>query len=305
MEPVLEIKMDFKCHLCKTCHGKGCIGELPGMGGFNKNINFISNCKDWKNLRKEIVDFDKISKTLEMPKIRLAPITGAIENVGWNDEETFYVEITKAAYKAGAKLSIGDGCPDIKLQNGIKAIKMLQRENPEENPKTAVFIKPYPNQKILERIDWSRDIAECIGVDIDSYNILTMRNLVQLERKTPAQINELKKYAKLPFAIKGVFTKDDIELVKEIKPEIVVISNHGGRVENRLGSTAMFLKEYGPELKNYCDELWVDGGLRTKKDLKTASYFGVSEVMLGRPFITALCRGGEAEVKKMVEHLRG
>ena len=297
--------MDFKCHLCKTCHGKGCIEELPGMGGFNKNINFILNCKDWKNLRKEIIDFDKISKTLEMPKIRLAPITGAVENVGWNDEESFYNEITKACYETGAKLSIGDGCPDIKLQNGIKAIKMLQRENPEENPKAAVFIKPYPNQKILERIDWSRDIAECIGVDIDSYNILTMRNLVQLERKTPTQISELKKHAKLPFAIKGVFTKDDVELVKEVKPEIVVISNHGGRVENRLGSTAMFLKEYGPELKNHCGELWVDGGLRTKKDLKTASYFGVSEVMLGRPFITALCRGGEAEVKKMVEHLRG
>lgn len=297
--------MDFKCHLCKTCHGKGCIEELPGMGGFNKNINFILNCKDWKNLRKEIIDFDKISKTLEMPKIRLAPITGAVENVGWNDEESFYNEITKACYESGAKLSIGDGCPDIKLQNGIKAIKSLQRENPEENPKAAVFIKPYPNQKILERIDWSRDIAECIGVDIDSYNILTMRNLVQLERKSPSQISELKKHAKLPFAIKGVFTKEDVELVREVKPEIVVISNHGGRVENRIGSTAMFLKEYGSELKNYCGELWVDGGLRSKKDLKTASYFGVSEVMLGRPFITALCRGGEAEVKKMVEHLQG
>jgi isopentenyl diphosphate isomerase/L-lactate dehydrogenase-like FMN-dependent dehydrogenase len=132
-----------------------------------------------------------------------------------------------------------------------------------------------------------------------------MRNLVQLERKTPAQISELKKHAKLPFAIKGVFTKEDVELVREVKPEIVVISNHGGRVENRIGSTAMFLKEYGQEIRNHCGELWVDGGLRSKKDLKTASYFGVSEVMLGRPFITALCRGGEAEVKKMMEHLRG
>ena len=181
----------------------------------------------------------------------------------------------------------------------------MQESNPLENPKAAVFIKPYPNPKIQERIDWAKDVAEIIGVDIDSYNIVTMRNLVQLEQKTPSQIQDLKKYAKLPFAIKGVFTQNDVELVKKIKPEIVVISNHGGRVENRLGSTAMFLKEMGSILKNYCDELWVDGGLRTKKDLLTASYFGVSEVMLGRPFITALCRGGEAEVKKMMEHLRG
>ena len=292
--------MSFKCHLCKECLGTGCVGELPGMGGFNNNVNFQSNCKDWEIIQKEIVDFETIAKNLEMPKIRLAPITGAVENVGWEDEESFYFEMTKAAYESGAKLSIGDGCPDIKIQNGIKAIKALQESNPQENPKAAVFIKPYPNPKIQERIDWAKDVAEIVGVDIDSYNIVTMRNLVQLEQKTPSQIQELKKYAKLPFAIKGVFTKDDVELVKEIKPEIVVISNHGGRVENRLGSTAMFLKEYGSELKNYCGELWVDGGLRTKKDLLTASYFGVSEVMLGRPFITALCRGGSEEVCKMV-----
>ena len=297
--------MSFKCHLCKECLGTGCVGELPGMGGFNNNVNFQSNCKDWEIIQKEIVDFETIAKNLEMPKIRLAPITGAVENVGWADEESFYFEMTKAAYESGAKLSIGDGCPDIKIQNGIKAIKALQESNPLENPKAAVFIKPYPNPKIQERIDWAKDVSEIVGVDIDSYNIVTMRNLVQLEQKTPSQIQELKKYAKLPFAIKGVFTQNDVELVKEIKPEIVVISNHGGRVENRIGSTAMFLKEYGSELKNYCGELWVDGGLRTKKDLLTASYFGVSEVMLGRPFITALCRGGEAEVKKMMEHLRG
>jgi len=295
--------MSFNCHLCKKCLGKGCIGELPGMGGFNDSVNFQSNCRDWKNIRKEIENFAEISKTLSLPNIRLAPITGAVENVGWEDEESFYFEMTRAAYESGAKLSIGDGCPDIKIQNGIKAIKALQESNPQENPKAAVFIKPYPNPKIQERIDWAKDVSEIIGVDIDSYNIVTMRNLVQLERKTPTQIQELKKYAKLPFAVKGVFTQNDVELVKEIKPEIVVISNHGGRVENRIGSTAMFLKEYGSELKNYCDELWVDGGLRTKKDLLTASYFGVSEVMLGRPFITALCRGGSEEVCKMVNYL--
>jgi len=292
--------MSFKCHLCKECLGTGCVGELPGMGGFNNNVNFQSNCKDWEIIQKEIVDFETITKNLEIPKIRLAPITGAVENVGWEDEESFYFEMTKAAYESGAKLSIGDGCPDIKIQNGIKAIKALQESNPQENPKAAVFIKPYPNPKIQERIDWAKDVAEIVGVDIDSYNIVTMRNLVQLEQKTPSQIQELKKYAKLPFAIKGVFTQNDVELVKKIKPEIVVISNHGGRVENRIGSTAMFLKEYGSELKNYCGELWVDGGLRTKKDLLTASYFGVSEVMLGRPFITALCRGGSEGVCKMV-----
>ena len=68
--------MSFNCRLCKTCHGKGCIGDLPGMGGFNGSVNFQSNCRDWKNIRKEIDNFSTISKNLKMPKIRLAPITG-------------------------------------------------------------------------------------------------------------------------------------------------------------------------------------------------------------------------------------
>ena len=82
--------MSFNCHLCKKCLGKGCIGELPGMGGFNNSVNFQSNCRDWKVLRKEIENFNTISESLEMPKIRLAPITGSVENVGWKDEESFY-----------------------------------------------------------------------------------------------------------------------------------------------------------------------------------------------------------------------
>ena len=295
--------MGFKCHLCKECLGNGCIGELPGMGGFNNNVNFQKNCIDWELIRRDIDNFSQIAKNYTLPNIRLAPITGAIENVGWEDEESFYFEITEAAYKAGAKLSIGDGCPDIKIQNGIKALKSLQDKYPLENPKGAVFIKPYPNEKIQERIDWCHDVAEIVGVDIDSYNIVTMRNLVQLERKTPAQLAELKKYANLPFAIKGVFTQEDIELVKQVKPDIVVISNHGGRVENRIGSTADFLKAMGQTLKNYCNELWIDGGIRKQKHLITASLFGVSEVMLGRPFITALCKGGTEAVFKMMQNL--
>ena len=45
-ELVLELnKNNFKCHFCPSCDGYGCIGELPGMGGFNENINFQKNCE--------------------------------------------------------------------------------------------------------------------------------------------------------------------------------------------------------------------------------------------------------------------
>ena len=114
-----------------------------------------------------------------------------------------------------------------------------------------------------------------------------MRNLVNLERKTAAQLEEFREHTKLPFVIKGVFTDDDIALVREVRPDVVYISNHGGRVETRIGSTANFLAEHAAELKKYCQEIWVDGGIRTREDIQTALYYGADQIIMARPLIRA------------------
>ncbi|EFW37879.1 dehydrogenase, FMN-dependent [Treponema phagedenis F0421] len=276
---------EYKCYFCETCEGLGCTGELPGMGGVFKNANFIANCAAWKNYHQ--------LPTEGLPEIRLAPITGGVENIGYPNEEDFYFDVIEAALEAGIRLSIGDGCPDIKLQSGIAALKQYRA-------KAAVFIKPYPNKKFFERIDWAREQAEIIGIDIDSYNIVTMRNLVNLEKKNAQNLQALQRYAHRPFAVKGIFTDDDIETMRDLKPDIIVISNHGGRIETRRGSTANFLAAHGKELRQYCGELWVDGGLRCKADLLAAKALGASQIMLGRPCITALLRYGKSGIKRML-----
>ncbi len=316
-----------KCHFCTECDGTGCIGEMPGMGGFSQNVNFIRNCADWTVVEEQIKNLGnkEYGKLLSasIPEVRLAPITGGIENVGYSTEKGFYKDIIAAVWEAGCKLSIGDGCPDIKLLSGIEAVKSLGSSGAEVSrfgvtgevcassdlcatPKAAVFIKPYPQTRIFERVEWSAPVAEYIGVDIDSYSILTMRNLVKLEKKTASQLKEIKKAAAkkgIPFAVKGVFTREDVELMQEVRPDVIVISNHGGRVENRAGSSAVFMAENASTLRKYCGQLWVDGGLRKYRDLQTAAYFGISQVMIGRPFISALCRGGSAEVRLAYEKL--
>lgn len=269
-----------KCHFCDMCDGHGCLGELPGMGGVYDNGNFIANREGWEAhaLRDE-------GTSIPLPAIRLAPITGAVQNVGYREERAFYHDLIEAAVRADIRLSIGDGCPDEKILFGIEALSRAGK-------KGAVFIKPYPDERIHERIEWARPVSEIVGIDIDSYAIVTMRNLVNLEEKNAASLIALKKKAGVPFAIKGVFKKEDIELVREVKPDIVVISNHGGRVETRKGHTVGFLAEYGKELSSHAGEIWIDGGVRTRKDLETAARYGVKEVMIGRPFISALLRHG-------------
>ncbi|MCR5725058.1 MAG: alpha-hydroxy-acid oxidizing protein [Treponema sp.] len=293
----------FKCHFCAVCNGTGCIGELPGMGGVRHNENFRLNCDGWEVCRKQdprrLKDF--LDSGTYSPRVRVAPVTGAVENVGFEDEQCFYYSMMFSAHKAGLGLCIGDGTPDIKLQSGIAAVNWICRDSPET--KATVFIKPYDNTRILERADWASSIAECIGIDIDSYNIATMRNLVQLEKKTSAQLKEIKQHISAPFAIKGVFTEEDVELVKEVKPDVVVVSNHGGRIETRTGSTAEYLLQYGGELRKNCGELWVDGGIRTALDVATAMSLGASQVLVGRPVVTALCKGGTKAVVSVAESL--
>ncbi len=262
---------------------------MPGMGGPFDSRNFIHNCNDWNS-----IDFG--TDATDFPQLRLAPITGAIENVGYPDERSFYMDIIRFACERGIKLSIGDGTPDFKLQYGIEAVREQQKKN--LSLRAAVFIKPYANEKIIERSLWADDIAEVIGIDIDAYNIITMRNLVHLEQKTPQMLLELKKKFNargVMFAIKGIFKDEDLETVKLVKPDIIYVSNHGGRVETREGSTASFLAEHSTLLKSNCFKLWIDGGIRLSSQMRKASSYGVDTVLLGRPIVSALCgeRAGE------------
>ncbi len=276
----------LKCHRCARCNGCGCPDMLPGLGGVMAGANFQANCADWKALAATVNADVLDAVEVEPSMLRCGPVTGAVENIGYENEGDFYYPYLKNAYTAGFGLCIGDGCPDEKLKFGIEAVAKLEGEA-GSSLDAAFFLKPYPQDRLFERLEWIGSHARCIGIDIDSYNILTMRNLVNLERKTATQLEEFRRISKLPFVIKGVFTDEDLELVKEVRPDVVYISNHGGRVETRKGSTADFLAAEGPELKKYCGQIWVDGGIRTRRDIQTALYYGADQVIMARPLIRA------------------
>ena len=272
------------------------------MGGVFDGKNFSLNVEGWKKILPSIPQekLQEAAASIVPQKIRLAPITGAEENVGWPDEESFYAPFYEFAAGLGIKLSVGDGCPDQKLQAGIAAVKKLSQakdaaasnrapapETASTPKKAAVFLKPYPQEKLLERAEWAMPVAEFIGVDIDSYNIVTMRNKVHLEKKTAAQLNELRRATKLPLVIKGVFTQESLDLIDELKPEVAYISNHGGRVETDIGSTAEFMQANIARIKKSAAAVWVDGGLRSKEDIAAALALGGEEILLGRPMISS------------------
>ena len=285
----------FNCRFCGVCLGRGCVGQMPGMGGVDSSRNFILNCGGWDKIPLE----KDVSVTAE--NLGIAPVTGAVQNIGFNSEEDFYFPYFSAAQKEGISVCVGDGAPDEKLKLGLAAVRNL-------GIKAYFFLKPYSNERLFERIDWIEGNALAAGIDIDAYNIVSMRNQAKLEKKSAAQLDEFRKYSKLPLAIKGVFTKEDIELCKALKPEIIIVSNHGGRVETETGSTAEFLQANAKILKSCCEELWVDGGIRKKRDIQVAVSLGAKKCLAARPFISALCQGienggTELGVQKMAKEI--
>lgn len=268
---------------------------MPGMGGVENSRNFILNCKGWNKI--------PVEEPLEVKpeNLGIAPVTGAVQNIGFENEADFYFPYFSAAQKAGISVCVGDGAPDEKLKFGVAAVQKL-------GCKAYFFLKPYPDARLFERIDWIREDALAAGIDIDAFNIVSMRNQAKLEKKSAAQLNEFRKYSKLPLMVKGVFTQEDVELCRELKPEIIVVSNHGGRVQTETGSTAEFLQANGKILSSVCSELWVDGGIRRKRDIQAAMSLGAKKCLAARPFISALCKGienggTELGVQKMAEEI--
>ena len=268
--------------MCKKCDGFGCKGELPGMGGVYESENFIKNVSAWNEFYNNFSDEQKneISLISTEGKIGLAPVTGAIQNIGFENEEDFYLPYFETGIAKNYFICSGDGTPDDKLKFSLDAVKKL-------GIKSYFFLKPYPDEILKNRISLVKDYALGIGVDIDAYNIVTMRNLVHLEKKTSQSLGRLKEYSSLPLLVKGIFTQEDIELCKVLKPDVAVISNH---VETEKGSTCSFLYKNAKILKNYVKELWVDGGLRTQKNIQTALYLGADRVLIARPLIAETCR---------------
>lgn len=286
---LLPEKTSYLCSGCKTCDGTVCINQLPGWGGINSNRNFILNYSSWEEI--QIPEQDIVNAGL--PEIALAPMTGMVQNAGLKDEKQGYFTLVESAANAGIKLSIGDGEPDYKLEYGIEALKTLGK-------KADVFIKPYENHELKKRIGKSLSIAECIGIDIDAWEIKTMKNSssmpAAMEKKNLSKLKEIKSFLppEIPFVIKGVADQETLNMILELKPFAAVVSNHGGRVSAPEKGTAYILSDFAGKLLEAGIQVWVDGGLRTKEHLLKASALGASRVLIGRPFLQgAICLGKE------------
>ena len=259
------------CRGCAVCDGRACAGEVPGIGGKGEGLTFRNNVASWDEIA--------VAPAGALPEIAVAPITGVDENVGDAlPEREFHERLVRGAAAAGIYSCIGDGVPDHKFTDGVAALAACGR-------KGAIIIKPHRDRMILERYEMAADVAEAVGIDIDACTLATVESKAGMEKKTAEQLRALKREMRVPFIIKGICRDEELELLETVRPDIVVISNHGGRVADGLEGIAFSLQRLAGQARNFCGEVWVDGGLRGREHLLKAAALGAKRVLIARPFI--------------------
>ena len=116
--------------------------------------------------------------------------------------------------------------------------------------------------------------------------------------------DQIRKFWKGKFIIKGIDTREDARLCLEHGIDGILVSNHGGRATETLRATIEALPEVVTEVGNRIP-VFVDGGFRRGTDVFKALALGAKAVGIGRPFLWGLGAFGQPGVDRVLEIMQG
>ena len=103
--------------------------------------------------------------------------------------------------------------------------------------------------------------------------------------------------------LKGIMTVKGARKALEAGAAGIVVSNHGGRVQDGVPATAEVLPGIAEAVKGQMAVL-VDGGIRTGVDVCKALALGADACILARPYVTAVYGGGAEGVRVLTEKVK-
>lgn len=146
--------------------------------------------------------------------------------------------------------------------------------------------------------------AVAVGVDLDGCGSTNFaRAGTPVYRKSVKELRELVSFTKLPVIFKGIMHPDDAEACAEAGAQVVVVSNHGGRVLDSTPGTAEVLPGIAERVGKQVMVI-ADGGIRNGYDVLKMLALGAKGVLIGRDLIRAAIGGGSDGVKLQMNHLQ-
>ena len=108
--------------------------------------------------------------------------------------------------------------------------------------------------------------------------------------------------AGMPVLLKGILRIDDARRAVDAGAAGIVVSNHGGRQLDTVPTPASVLPGIVDAVEGKVDVL-VDGGIRRGWDAAKALALGAAAVLVGRPVLWGLARGGAEGAQEVLEQL--
>ena len=301
-------KFNGSCRVCRVCDGVACRGEVPGMGGKGTGNSFIQNVKALEAIKlnmRVMHDVDKVDTSIELfgKKLSLpimaAPITGTSLNMGGLVTEKEYIEpVVKGCINKDTLAMVGDTAVDQFLLDNLEVLG-------ENGGQGIVFIKPWENENVIKKIREAERVgAVAVGIDIDACGLVTLSlHGKPVKAKKVEEIRQLVDSTDLPFILKGIMTPDEAEKAVEAGVYGIVVSNHGGRVQDFTPGTAEVLEDIAKVVNGRC-KVFVDGGVRTGVDVLKMLALGADACLIGRPFVTASFGAQIEGVEMYIDRLR-
>ena len=296
------------CKACPVCNGKACGSSMPGPGAKGSGTAAIRNWEAWQRVYLNMdticeggpVDtgFDLFGQHYALP-VFAGPVGAVKLHYGdkYNDQE--YNDIlVPACADAGIAAFTGDGTnPDV-FTAAARAIGL-------SGGKGIPTVKPWDQATVFSKMDAAKAAgAKVFAMDIDAAGLPFLKGLnPPAGPKTVEQLKEIVKYAGTPFIIKGIMTVKGALKSLEAGASGIVVSNHGGRVQDGVPATADVLPAIAEAVKGKMTIL-VDGGIRTGVDVCKALALGADAVIMARPYVTAIYGGGAEGVKVLTNKLQ-
>jgi len=116
-------------------------------------------------------------------------------------------------------------------------------------------------------------------------------------------IKRLRDTVKVKLVLKGILAFEDAKLAADAGIDAIVVSNHGGRVEDGVSATIDVLPEIVQAVGGRMPIL-VDSGFRRGSDIVKALVLGAQAVCIGRPYLWGLGAFGQPGVERVLGILR-
>ncbi len=297
------------CKACPVCNGRACGSIMPGPGAKGVGDVAIRNYEAWQKIRINMntiaenkepdTTFRFFGKDLRIP-VMAGPVGAVKLHYGDKYNDVQYNDIlVPAAANAGIIAFTGDGTDPNVVKAATAAIKA--------NHGTGVpTIKPWDIDTLQEKFRMVEESGSfAVAMDIDAAGLPFLQGLTPpAGSKTALELHEVIEKAGKPFIIKGVMTVKGALAAAKAGASAIIVSNHGGRVQDQTPSTAEVLEEIADAVEGRMMIL-VDGGIRTGVDVFKALALGADGVLIARPYVTAVYGGGEEGVKALTDKLAG